>query len=488
MMKKFIIFAAALAIIIFVAVLDYYTPKPLDWTPSFNENDKRPYGKYIITRVANKLFMDGITIVDSSFYQLSSNDGNFSEADKETFMHKGGPIYISRGTSSENYNDDNSGDKNKQDTSQDYDNIDTLDKNNDTVNIQDNDTTGTNNVADESAEDYNHSKVSRQMNYISISESYRPDPESVKELLSWVKKGNNVFISASDISKILLDTLKFKTYSKIHFSVTKSDTGKSNMVNFTNPNIKRKKSWFIQKSAMNTAISEFDTATTTVLGRYDNDDVNFISIKYGEGNFYFNTANFIFTNYNIVKPGNIDYADKALSYLPYDSKTLWSTEFSLDTDTPSTPLRYILSKPPLKWAYYLSILSVILFMIFKARRLQRIIPIISPLENATLNFTKTIADLYLYRRNNKGIAQKKAKHFLEFVRNKFGLRTHELDNDFHEKLTMKTGIGSEIINSIITEINMLDSWEKISDEHLQNFNDKIDYFYKRCNANFSLRK
>ena len=415
MMKKLIIFAAALAIIIFIAVLDYYTPKTLDWTPTFNDNDKKPCGKYIISRVADKLFRNGIKTVDSTFYQLT---------EENTIL---------------------------------------IDKNDDTI-------------------------IKKPQNYIVIAESYKPDHESVIQLLNWVRSGNNAFISASSISPVLHDSLNFTSKQLVHFSITKNDSDNSAKLNFTNSKLKNKKSYFMQKSFNYSIIEKFDTLKTTILGKYNNSEVNFISIRYGKGNFFINTANYMFTNYNVVKPGNIDYACTALSYLPYDNKTLWSTEFSIDTETTSTPLRYILSKPPLKWAYYLSILSLLLFMIFKAKRLQRIIPIIRPLENATLNFTKTIADLYLYRHDNKGIAQKKAKHFLEFVRNKFGLRTHELDNDFREKLTMKTGIESDIINSIISEINRLGSWEKISDEHLQNLNNKIDYFYKRCNANFSLRK
>lgn len=41
-----------------------------------------------------------------------------------------------------------------------------------------------------------------------------------------------------------------------------------------------------------------------------------------------------------------------------------------------SPFRYFLSQPPLRWALYLSMVSILLFMIFTARRKQRAIPVI----------------------------------------------------------------------------------------------------------------
>ena len=46
-----------------------------------------------------------------------------------------------------------------------------------------------------------------------------------------------------------------------------------------------------------------------------------------------------------------------------------------------SPFRYFLSQPPLRWALYLSMVSILLFMIFTARRKQRAIPVIREPEN-----------------------------------------------------------------------------------------------------------
>ena len=56
--------------------------------------------------------------------------------------------------------------------------------------------------------------------------------------------------------------------------------------------------------------------------------------------------------------------------------------------------RQILQSQALKWAFYMTLISLILFVIFRGKRTQRIIPVIDPLKNATLDFTKTIGDLY----------------------------------------------------------------------------------------------
>ena len=64
----------------------------------------------------------------------------------------------------------------------------------------------------------------------------------------------------------------------------------------------------------------------------------------------------------------------------------------------------------------IALLSIILFIFFNAKRRQRIIPIIEPLVNSTVDFTKTIGNLYFQQNNNADLINKKIIKPLEKIK------------------------------------------------------------------------
>ena len=69
----------------------------------------------------------------------------------------------------------------------------------------------------------------------------------------------------------------------------------------------------------------------------------------------------------------------------------------------------------LRWAVYLTLLTIVLSLIFTARRKQRVIPEIKEPENQTLNMVKHIGLIYYRYHDNASL-----------VRNKFNSMTNEL--------------------------------------------------------------
>jgi hypothetical protein len=93
------------------------------------------------------------------------------------------------------------------------------------------------------------------------------------------------------------------------------------------------------------------------------------------------------------------------------------------------------------------------FMIFNAKRKQRIVPIINPLPNTTVDFTKTIGNLYYQEGDHTTIIDKKIIYFLERVRNEYLMDTTKLDADFVKKLHQKSGKDYFIIEKAVFLIN-----------------------------------
>jgi len=235
--------------------------------------------------------------------------------------------------------------------------------------------------------------------------------------------------------------------------------------------------------------AKFDTAKTTVLGYatvqaitdFGNDtiskNVNFIKVKYGKGNFILNTQPYAFTNYHMLKSNHYKYVGNCLSYLP-NNDIIWDEKEKVGIEEIDSELGFIWSKPALKYAWLIGIFALILFAIFKAKRKQRIIPIIEKPKNSSIAFAKTIGDLYFQEGKPKDIVTKKITFFLEQIRNDYMLDTQNLNDDFIKRLSQKTGIKQEQINRIISYIIRLNKVNNPSEGNLKILTKMIDDFMK----------
>lgn len=142
----------------------------------------------------------------------------------------------------------------------------------------------------------------------------------------------------------------------------------------------------------------------------------------------------------------------------------------------STPLRFILTNEPLRWAYYITVVSILIFMVFELKRRQRIIPVIKPLTNSTLDFVSTIGNLYLQSGDHKNMAEKKIQFFMDQLRTKYLLNTSVLDESFTKTLSKKTGRNELETSDLINTINTVRSRKEISAGELTDLNKKMEKF------------
>jgi len=208
-------------------------------------------------------------------------------------------------------------------------------------------------------------------------------------------------------------------------------------------------------SGLNDYFSKIDTLNTTVLGYQNNKknkQINFIEVPYKNGYFYLHTQPVAFTNYTLLKKDHYKYAENVLSYFS-KGDVFWYNKEPKDERISGSPLRYIMSQPPLKSAWFLGLLGILIFMIFNAKQKQRVVPIIKPLENLTVDFTKTIGNLYYQEGDHTNLIDKKIIYFLEKIRTDFLIDTTKLNDDFIKKLHYKTGKDEKDIEELVSLIN-----------------------------------
>ncbi len=308
--------------------------------------------------------------------------------------------------------------------------------------------------------------------YLHIDEYAQIDEVSAQELLDFASHGNDVFISTSYPPQ--------RFYDSLHLDVrNRYDIKGSAEFGFTNPELKID-SITIEKGLSNIYFSKLDSSITTVLGYQKFDSVkriNFVKIEHGYGNIYLHLQPIVFTNYHLLKKDNKKYAAAALSYL-YDDTIFYDYHSKIGQDLGTSPLRFILSKPALRAAWYLGLMSLVLFIIFNAKRKQRIVEVIKPLENTTVAFTKTIGNLYYETKDHNNLIDKKITYFLEYIRRIYYLDTQLLDEKFRKNLSVKSGKDKEITKKLIDLIVYLKAKPVCTEADLLNLNNTIEDFYK----------
>jgi hypothetical protein len=311
-------------------------------------------------------------------------------------------------------------------------------------------------------------------NYLIIAGSVKMDKLDYRELIKYLHKGNHAFIASFDVGKLLKERLRLRTRTVFDLSAQRSPA-----INFVNPTFKADKPYIFDKGLGNQYFSEFDTTRVTVLGKNSRGDANFIKYSFGKGALYILPNPQLLSNYNLIKPSGADYAAKALSFLPPVKTLIWDEYNTRGSIADTAILRVIFKHDQLRWAYYIAMISLLLFVFFEVKRRQRIIPVIAPLLNSSVDFAKTVGKVYYQQRDNRDIATKKISYLLEFIRGDFRLKTSSLDEEFVSDLVHKSGAGEETIQQFITLIRDIGNSYKVSDTQLISLNKQIEQFYKQ---------
>lgn len=434
--KIFIFFLVLVLVLIIFA--DSNKRKPIDWRETYGINDKIPFGLKVFNEESSGLFKNqNLEKFSETPYELfynttSENDSIYYEENVSTIVDTTSYDYATDSTA---YNQV----------------IDT--------NIVD-----TNSYEDDVRMANVQVRIDIKGTIFSISDFNKFDDKSAEELLYFVKDGNTVFISSTTLPDVFKDSLGFEIMLRNNIKTKLKSTLVNSSTNFE-----------FDKGASDYYFSKFNKYNTTILGNIHDEKYtlpNFVEIKYGEGKFLLHLQPIAFTNYYLLK-NNYKYIESVCSHI--DSKNIyWYVEEEQGSSITDSPLRFIFSQPALKWAWYLSLFGILIFIFFNAKRRQRIIPISEPVKNTTVEFAKTIGNLYFLEKNHKDIAQKKIVYFLEKIRKDYYLETSVLDDTFVNRLHQKTSKEKTELIKVINKINFIKNSSKITEKDLIELNTIIE--------------
>jgi hypothetical protein len=309
-------------------------------------------------------------------------------------------------------------------------------------------------------------------NFIFINQSFQIDSLDLVALLQHAAQGSQVFISAEHFQDILRDTLHFETA----FAAAQPQQ-KQTALSLTHPDLAREKPFVFETRHLQAYLELAPGQRFEVLGCQAGGKPNFVKLAFGAGAVYLHTAPLAFSNYYVVASPQSRYAALVLSHLPV-APVLWDEYQKQGRVEQDSRFRVLLAHEALRWAYYIGLSGLVLFVFFEGKRTQRIIPVLEKPRNTTLEFVQVLGSLYFNFQNHKIIADKQLHYFLEYLRQHFYVASPELDEPFQELVAAKTGLAPTQLAPLFQLIAQVRAASTISEQQLVALNRHLEDFYR----------
>ncbi len=476
------IFIVIVGIIILIALLTFNQQKKLDWRSTYTQEDKIPYGTYLLYQRLPDLFNGEIKISKQPLDEVlpkiqdSTDRSNFIIINKHFY-----PDSLELNALSNYIKSGNDAFIAVNDVSDNFAKEFKIDIDYSFHNLRDADTLPTHfqlnfyDAALHQSEDYRYELKNVGYRYFLDDSIHIPKKKEIAEEDAFY---TDDYFEEEELDSITQDSInnlpedQFNKYWEDY-----DDDEKYIFFDFEEQNIKL-----------------FERTDVQAIG-YDHDSrVNFIRLDHGDGHLYLHTSPICFTNYHLLNEPNDEYIATSLSFLPKEQIVYWdenykywhrpsygSSGYGRGKGPVKSPFSYIMSQPALKWALMIFIAAILLFMIFEAKRRQRIIPVINPPQNASLDFAETMGRLYYNNYDHKDIINKKIRYFFDYVRTKFYMKTIYYTPAFYQDLSRKSGVPQEKVTLLFKLIERLESHEgRIADSDLLRLNRHLEAFYEKA--------
>lgn len=350
-------------------------------------------------------------------------------------------------------------------------------------------------VLKESLEDlFPDSKISenrKNFYYLNENDEYRDAPKtviiintyseldkySIRELLSFVQNGNTVFYSSHSINGHLLDTLNIvEKYKNISYN----DLGYiplyiENIEYKDEDSVHFKYNYYKYFDHLDSL--KFNYEVMGKIGSNWNKHVNFVRIDIGSGQLYLHSSPIAFTNFNILKNYTKGYTEDVFSMLQ-NKEIIWDYSMGKDVVKDTSMFKVLFKYKSIKYAYFLFIMLIIIYVASNFIRKQRLIPIVEPPKNSSMELVDSISELYVHQADHKNLSEKIIRHFSDYISQKYHISTGQFDDYFVEKLKNKSQRSFTEIKDLIGIIKRVQSRNTLGYEDVLELHQKIEDFKK----------
>lgn len=298
--------------------------------------------------------------------------------------------------------------------------------------------------------------------------------DEVDSLLAYVEAGHQVLLSAANFDEALLERLRLRQDPE-NLEIDKKVQQIFLKDRNNNP---QSYTYRTHDAGIYSRFSSRDTVSAPffTLGLNEDRHPDCVVFSIGQGKLLLHAVPVAFSNHFLLQQRNYTYLSSLFSYIPENVSNIYFSSFN------SREIEY--SSWSVLWRNYstriallLTLLLLGIFVLFEMKRRQKIIPVIPPVENASVAFVETIGRLYYNKKNHSNLAEKMVQHFLDFVRNHYYLNTNILDQDFIRHLAAKSGKSIAQADTLVHAIREVQGGAKADEAFLYSLYNQIQEFY-----------
>ncbi len=230
----------------------------------------------------------------------------------------------------------------------------------------------------------------------------------------------------------------------------------------------------------------YDTAFTYPLGYNGAALPNLLGMHTSRGRILLHSAPVAFTNLFTLYGNNYTYIEKLLKLVPAKvHRVVWDEYFQhkpADADNQGSKglLTVLLQYTSFRWAFYCTLLLLLMYVFTAIKRKQRVIPVYNRPVNESLAFVTTVGKLYYEKADHTNLAEKLTQFFLDHVRTRYKMNTTELNSSFVQLLALKSGVELSEVEAIIQHIHQIQLQGNISAQQLMAYYEQLEQFYKKA--------
>lgn len=330
-------------------------------------------------------------------------------------------------------------------------------------------------------------------NYVFIGEALYMDSLGTDKLLKFVRAGNTAFISSKSIPFDLMNYVYYQECDNIAWTDYDSVNDSIGMLSLYTPQLPDSAYEYfyaVQNKSVPYVwnyLSPYvfcDSLPQHPLGFLNRFKVNFAEFPCGKGKFLLHTSPIVFSNFSMLRPETQPYVEGVWSHLS-EGNIYWDamsrvpesvgrrrnrSDFNRFQEE-ENPLTYILKQKSLAWAWYLLMGTAGLWLVFRAKRRQRIIPVLKPNENSSYEFISTIANLHFREKNYQNLSKQGMKLFLNQLRERYGLAVTidaqtelpRTDAEFFKKLALFSEVPENVARDIFEKYTAIVRYQPTED-------------------------
>ncbi|OEK03114.1 hypothetical protein BFP97_17000 [Roseivirga sp. 4D4] len=320
-------------------------------------------------------------------------------------------------------------------------------------------------------------------NPLIIADGVAMDNNDFNALMRHIDLGGTALISARNIQGPLADSLGFIVRmedAELAYdfrAIQEALSGELEETITLNLTDNETKEFSYSTIATTSYFSQIEKENFDVLAVNATNSPVLISYKGMKGSLYVSTIPLVFTNYFILGEETSQFAAAMLSLFPEDELVVHNEYYQLGRREVQSPLRVILSNPSLKWAFFILLFTVFIFMFFESKRRQRIIPLITPLKNMSVEFVETLGRLYYRQKDHRKLAVKRVQYWKDYVRVHFNLKTDHFGDRFNTDLSSKSGQPLKSIEALMELVKRIEEGAVISEDELIKLEKGLNGFY-----------